>query len=366
MRGLNTLRMKLLAAMFYATLVLFVMVNASCAENPAGEPSDHLKTQAPIAEFLFIGDAFDTTFLQPTVAHREWSPARWKEEFLNMSRIGIKSLVVQWSQYDRVSFVAGRPGQDSLLQRIMAAAEETNLDMYVGLSLSQAWMKPQDLNLDLMRTELEENRALSQQIYPQLKSYQYVRGWYIPQELTDLFYVEPQRELILRFFAELTAHLRQLDPTKLVLASGYTSPAQNHLTRFKMWWMRVFDETGIDVLIFQDAAGTVAQGSWQAMYPYLEAISMIDDEYFSGDVWFLAEVFTQVDGPDVNNKPFRAVPADFKRVKQQLEMLSRFGKHMVSYSYFPYMQTGGEPDAEVLYEAYRAYVQDIVSANLQP
>ena len=346
-------------------LALFLITSSSNAEDQGKKNTNPTVGRVNIDEFLFIGDAFDVTFLQPTVAHQKWSIEQWKREFLDMRQIGLRGLVVQWSRYDRVSFVAEKSGQDSLLERIAEAAAASGLELYIGLSLSKSWSEPQNLNVGLVNAELKENKSIAKTIYAQMEKYPHFRGWYIPHELTDLFYTEDQRELILRFFFGLTNYLHQLDPLKLVLASGYTSPEKNNLVYFTMWWMRVFDKAGIDVLIFQDGAGTAAQDKWQDIYPYLEAISIIDKEYFGGDVWFLAEVFTQLDGLDINGKPFRAVPADFRRVEKQIETLGKFGKRMVSYSYFPYMRPEAGPGAAALYEAYGKYIQEKVNSNLR-
>jgi hypothetical protein len=354
-----------LAVIPCAIVTLLLMTSSSYAGYQGTKNTAPAAAPAAVDEFLFAGDAFDVTFLQPTVAHQQWSREQWKREFLQMRQLGIRSLVVQWSQYDQVSFVAGKNGHDSLLERITESAAAAGLELYIGLSLSKSWSEPHKLDIKLVNAELEENKALAKTIYARLERYPHFRGWYIPHELTDQFYSDYQQELILRFFAELSGYIRQLDPYKTVLASGYTSPENNNLVHFTMWWMGVFDKAGIDVLIFQDGAGTTAQDKWQDIYPYLEAISIIDNEYFGGDVWFLAEVFTQVDGAEINNKPFRAVPADFGRVEKQIEILGTFGKHMVSYSYFPYMRPEAGPDAARVYNAYSAYIEEKVNANMR-
>lgn len=316
-----------------------------------------------IDQFLYVGDVFDVSFLQPTVAHNAWSASQWTEEFARMQQLGTRELIVQWSQYDNVVFYSEDGKQDSLLHRVASAAAETGLDFYVGLALNSDWAKPQTLDAQKINQALKENKRVSTIIQQHFGKHPNFRGWYIPQEITDVFYTGDQRELILRFFSELTGFLREFDTLKPIIASGYTSPDKSHLVKFTIWWMSVFDRSGIDILLFQDGAGTPNQQKWDAVAPYIEAISIIDDEYFSGEVWFVAEIFTQLDGPDVNNKPFRAVPADFERISRQLKMLGRLGKKMASYAYFPYMQPNSGEPANRLYQQYKNFVENRVSNN---
>ncbi len=347
--------------LFFSLLSLFVM---STTLSQAAQQQAEQVTEAVASEFLFVGDAFDVTFLQPTVAHQQWSLKQWKEEFMVLHRLGIKALVIQWSQYDHVSFFSTTAEEESLLQRIAEASLDTGLEFYIGLSTNSAWSKPQDLNEKLINGVLEENKRVAKIIHTHFEKHPNFRGWYIPQELTDVFYTDDQRELIIGFFSELTTYLHQLAPLKAVLASGYTSPEKSHLVKFTMWWSLVFNETGIDILLFQDGVGIAKQGQWRDVIPYIEAISIIDNEFFDGDVWLVGEIFTQIDGLDINNKPFHAVSADFERVSQQIEVLSEFGKRMASYAYFPYMRPASSDRADQLYRAYRTYLQNKVKENL--
>ena len=315
-------------------------------------------------QFLFVGDVFDATFLQPTVAHKQWSTRQWADEFSRLRQLGTRSLIIQWSKHDEVTFYPEVLGQrDSLLHRVTAAAKESGIDFYIGLTLNSDWSKPQELDGMRIDAALEESKRAATIIHQQFGQRPGFLGWYIPQELTDIFYTHEQQELILTFFSRLTQMLHGLDPLKPVIASGYTAPDKSHLVKFTMWWMHVFDESGIDTLIFQDGAGMSEHKEWKSIKPYLEAISIIDDEYFSGNVWFIAEIFTQLNGPDINQQKFRADSANFDRVLQQLEMLGHFGKKIASYAYFPYMRPSHSESASRLYDKYKEFVDQRVTAN---
>lgn len=346
-------------------LALLLLVSFSVFYLPVAvaSPEQQQPGNSQVDQFLYVGDAFDVTFLQPTLAHKEWSTRQWRDEFTRLRKLGTRALVIQWSQYDMVTFYPKPGEQDSLLSRIASAAVESGLDFYTGLALNSDWAKPQTLDGRKIDRALRENKQVATSIHQHFGKHPNFLGWYIPQELTDIFYTDDQRELILGFFSELSDFLKELDTLKPILASGYTLPEKSHLVKFTMWWMRVFDESGIDTLIFQDSAGTATKQKWETITPYVEAISIIDDEYFSGDIWFVAEIFSQLDGPDINNRPFRAVPADFGRISRQLQLLGGYGKRIASYAYFPYMQPDSGEAASRLYQQYKQFVENRAANN---
>jgi len=345
---------------FLLSLICLSTFNNSLS---AATVKEQESTYSQIDQFLYIGDGVDVTFLQPTVVHEKMNIDEWTDEFARIRKLGIKELVIQWTRHDNVTFYPLQDKGDSLISRIAEAAKKVDLDLYIGLSMSSEWAKPQDLDVKMINQALQESKEAAKIIHSLFGKHPNFRGWYIPQELTDLFYTHEQQRLLLVYFSELTAYLHQLDDLKPVLASGYTSPEKSHLVKFTMWWMRVVDETGIDVLIFQDGAGTANQKEWEQILPYVEAIAIIDDDFFSGDVWFVAEVFTQIDGPGINNKPFRAIPANFNRISKQIKLLSRYGKKLASYAYFPYMQPSGGEAAASLYHNYEEFISKRVINN---
>lgn len=359
----GTRRIAMLAAGGIAFILLASAISISNPWTVQALADKHGARAERPEPFLFVGDAFDATFLQPTAAHAEWSESRWRREFARMAALGTRALIVQWSEYQDVPFHSTAGDEDAVLDRVAAAANFTGIDLYLGLALGDAWAEPQTLDGGQIARAIDDNRRVATILHQRFAVHPRFRGWYIPQELTDGFYNDEQKELILGLFAQTTALLRQLDPLKPILASGYTDPAHSHLVTFTLWWTRVFDESGIDILLFQDRAGISHGRDRKPIAPYLEAISMIDDEYFSGDVWFIAEIFTQVDGPEINGKPFRAVPAGYERVAGQLSLLGEYGKAIASYAYFPYMQSDAGPAAEELYKRYKAYVADRVKTN---
>ena len=226
----------LISAIFCVILLFITAAAALCGDKMGPVTNIESERLDGIDEFLFTGEAFEVTFLQPTVAHQSWGIEQWRSELRNLRRIGVDTLIVQWSRYDGVDFVTAGKGKEGLIELVAKTAGEFGLDLYVGLSLSKIWSQPQVLNAELVHAELEANKALAKTIYTQLGRHLHFRGWYIPHELTDVFYNDEQRELILRLMSGISGYLNRLDPMKRVIASGYTLPDKSHIVRFTLWW----------------------------------------------------------------------------------------------------------------------------------
>jgi len=44
------------------------------------------------------------TFIQLTDSHRQWNDEKWEQLFASFQKLRLKHLVVQWTEYDNVSF----------------------------------------------------------------------------------------------------------------------------------------------------------------------------------------------------------------------------------------------------------------------
>jgi hypothetical protein len=331
-----------------AAVFLLAAPAAAGSPRPAVHPAASARS---VAEGLFTGDGFEGTFLQLTVGHRARSQQQWRAELDNLSKLGFDTLVLQWSVYDDVSFIEDGGAGPSTVERILAAADEVGFDCYLGLSLRNSWWKAHEITEQFLQDELSRNIEAARRLYPRAERFRSFRGWYIPHEVTELISTEEQRDSIIGFFSGLSASLKQLNPQKSILASGYTDPRQANLVRFVLRWAEFLDRAGIDVLIFQDGAGTRGR-DWRAILPFVEAVAILDEE-FVGDIWLLAEAFDQTHGPPLNNEPFQARPARIERIREQLEALGHFRKKLIVFSYFEYMRPGDSENATQLFEAYR-------------
>jgi hypothetical protein len=333
------------------------------AMTVAPRPPRAVAPPTPVNPWLFAGDAFEGTFLQLTKEHRAWPDAQWRSELDNLRRIGIKIVIVQWSQYDDTDFALADSGK-SPVEAIAAAADEKGMDLYVGLSLRKSWGLAENFTKKYMADELDRNTQLADRLYGLLRPRASFRGWYIPHEVSDLDLANDHQAMTRAFFHKLTAHLNAIDNLKPVLASGYTDPNQSELVHFTWFWTLFLNEAGIDILLFQDGAGIARQTKPQDNLAFVDAIVTLGEEFdFNCEVWLVAETFTQTHGRPLDDQSFAADSADAARLREQLAALSKYKKRLVAYSYFDYMRPSAGEAAAHLFEDYRKFTEETASRN---
>ena len=316
-------------------------------------------------EWLFVGDAFEGTFLQLWQEHWTWTHQRWRTEFSNLRRLGMKIVIVQWVQHDDANFCTADDGQVSTLDRIVAAADEARIDLYVGLSLRTSWWSADSFRPPYMLEELRRNEKLADKLYLRLRNHESFAGWYIPHEVTDIGVDGDRQGPVLKFFADLTGHLNSLDRFKPILAAGYTDRETATLVHFVTWWTLFLRESGVDVLVFQDGAGLSRKVPWQNVLPLVDALDSVAKE-LDGEIWLVGETFSQTHGLPLDEGGFQAVPADITRVRQQIVALGRFQKRLLAYSYFDYMRPSASAEAARLFESYRQFVDETSRSASRP
>lgn len=263
----------------------------------------------------------------------------------------MKLVVIQWVQHDELDFT--RPGSDqtSPLDRAVAAADTIGIDLCIGLSLRKSWWQTEYFRTPYMQEELERNRQLATRLYPLLRGHRAFYGWYIPHEITDIGIESGDGAEVRSFFRGLTTHLNDIDPLKPILASGYTDRDRAQLVHFVTWWTMFLQDAGIDVLVFQDGAGLARKAPWTDIAQWIDALNSVVNEV-GGNLWLVGELFSQTHGQPIDDKGFQAESADFGRVRQQLDLLSKFKKRILAYSYFDYMRPSANPAAAALFDEY--------------
>jgi hypothetical protein len=110
--------------------------------------------------------------------------------------------------------------------------------------------------------------------------------------------------------------------------------------------------SGVDVVLFQDGIG-VDKLDLRHLPLYLGALKE-SVELEHGDFWVVVENFRQVEGPPIDEGPFKAVPASLPRLTRQLSIAAAHTSgELIAFSVPEYMTPLGGKDAEKLFEAYR-------------
>ncbi len=135
-----------------------------------------------------------TLFYQPQNRDAAISPARWTRTWQQARAEGYTTLVVQWTSYGESTF----GGAEGWLADTLTQADAEGLELVVGLHYDPAYPEKMVEGLGLAyhwHRWLSENREWRQKLRSEYRLP--VKGWYLPLELDDSLYREPElrREL---------------------------------------------------------------------------------------------------------------------------------------------------------------------------
>jgi hypothetical protein len=302
---------------------------------------------------------FTGTFLQLLDDHASWSAAQWEGLFASLRAVGVRDVVVQWSvngarpTYASAHFTAAPAAS---LPAVLEAARAHGLRLTLGLVHDPAYWEKIKRDPKLVRVYfhrlLLDSLAAARELVPLAAGNASFAGFYIPQEIDDRSWLEPDRQkVLLEYLTDLRAGLREIAPEMPVSISGFSNAfAEPDVLR--ELWRRLLGGSGIDQVLFQDGVG-VNKLRLEEAGIFLDAVSQAARE--AGRVFTpVVETFTQVDGPPLNDKPFEAVPASLARLEKQLDTAARVPHvGIVAFSLPEYCSPFGGPQAAALYDAYK-------------
>lgn len=297
------------------------------------------------------------TFLQLLEDHGRWQRGDWKKLFWYFERLQLKTLVIQWTVYDDLGFAPGlgsREVKNPPLETILELAEKSGIKVFVGLvHNSDYWDKiqkdPSALRGYFAR-KLQRAVSVADQLAEISGRHASFTGWYLPEEVDDVNWkASKPRQIFFSYLRDIRAHLQEISPDKKVAISGFSNAAMtpNVLEEF---WKGLLKTTGIDTVLFQDGIG-VHKLSLAQLPVYLGAVRGAALSQ-SREFQVVVEIFSQISGAPIDNKPFKAVPAPLRRIKKQLHTASRYTSSLTAFSIPEYMTPLGGPKAKQLFLDY--------------
>ena len=247
----------------------------------------------------WLADAATAMFYQPQLRDREVAAAQWPGVFAQVRGRGFDTLVVQWTQYGDAF---GDPaGHAWLLQRVREA-HAAGLRIVLGLRSDPAFFQRQEMPAasldDYLRTLARQDAEVARRWLADLGD-ESIAGWYLPMEIDDRRWREPEARQVLRDY--LVLERRQLDriASRPIYVStffaGHMAPAgyADLLAAIRRSGVRPW---------VQDGAGTGRLSRGESAV-YLAAATSCGGEGAAGVVF---EVFRQT-GAD---SAFKAVPLE--------------------------------------------------------
>ena len=318
---------------------------------------------------------FTSTFMQLWDTHATWESTRWNDLFASLRAIGITEVIVQWTtSHDSAGPASAAMAEGAQAPRraaaplrlhpalplVLQAAKAQHMQVVLGLAHDPAYWDKIKSEPELVRRYLRQlgnaslQAARAAMLLPDSK--EVVSGFYIPQEIDDKTWLEPERQNVLvEYLTNLRAGLQTAAPGLPVGISGFSN-AFAEPAMLERFWQKLLKKSGIARLLFQDGVG-VHKLRLQETGLFMAAAARAALQA-GATLTPVVEVFRQVDGPPVNDKPFRAVPAGMSGLQRQLTIASaQPHAGIAAFSLPEYCSPYGIKGAASLYAQYKAYIR---------
>jgi hypothetical protein len=301
------------------------------------------------------------TYIQPSRELAARSVEAWKSSLSAMRKLGMDTLIVQWSAENPVAYFNAPqdllpfPETCDLLERLFEAAEGGGWSIHLGLRHDPAFWRQLTASDQVLRdyflVRVSQNERVQKALLQRFGDRPEWTGYYIPEEIDDLSWRDPdRRRLIQAYVSRMTARLRANDPGRDIGIScffrGRTSP---EIFASVLRDIAVDASHPVDHLLVQDGIGV---GDPPADYVSLYFRELT--QHWKAEVpglWGVVEAFRQTSAP---SGPFTAIPADPDRVRRQIQSASGYFPKLILFTFPDYADPARSGDALKLYEGLLA------------
>lgn len=296
----------------------------------------------------------DSTFIQLWQAHLSWPVARWESLFDAFERLGVKEVVIQWSEVDGVRYFDTRAATAGPVDIILQQAERRGMHVVMGLTHdTHYWERVSQPNRASYLAERKmSNEALIAALAPRLVANRALRGWYISDEIDDLNWTAPQDNSALNTYLRgLTERLGVYSPGRGVALSGFANASTSADNLAQQWQVRLDTVPDLTQLYFQDGIG-VGKLQINKLTGHYNALAR-EMRRHGGAMVPVVETFVQVGGPPIDSASYAARPAPIARLEQQVRTARRAGK-VASFGVPEYLSPEGGEAAALAYAQWLA------------
>jgi len=256
------------------------------------------------------------------------------------------------------------------LEEILDAAASRNIKVYVGLIRSQGICAGWYANDILANEDAQETEAVVQWVNSTFPDHSAIAGWSIFNE--PFLGYETNKSFLKGFdnyYQKQVVAIRKYSKLPIVTAPSllnFDTSAGRPSTPIAIAERaeNFLENTGVNILIFQDSvgAGAVPLSSWSQPYSLKDFFNAITQKVGSDHLWADVELFTWPSSDTDNGGGYR--PTSITRLINQIKDTTSAGKRVVwiqqkflSTSDTRQLLPGREP--ERLFDAYRATYQNI-------
>lgn len=309
-------------------VVLMIALHAACDTSPAAPPR------------LAGG------FIQLQGGMLRLTPEDWSRELEAMHAAGLDTVIVQYLESGRRSYLPAGAGGPDPVGAILEFADGHGMQVFLGTKVDDGWWR---WDAAYLERSLPDRKRLAAEIDKRYGEHPSFAGWYLAEELGGG--LTPERVRLLRpYFRAQSDHCKALRDRPVAIAPYFSeaTTVEGLCTAYDA----LLDGAGIDVLMLQDGVG--ARG-WDAdlearVVPYFRMFREVCGRRGVA-LWSDLESFRRSD-------PAREtgfVPTTPERLVRQLEAEAPFVEKFVTFDFFHYMSPRRGAAQRKLYEGYVEY-----------
>lgn len=294
-------------------------------------------------------------------ALRSFTEEQWRALINDMHSIGMDTLVLMCSSLvyedsaESYAPVTVFPEPADMVCKdpidvLMDETQKLGMKVFLSAGFYGFW---EDAAGNIRSSEVKERafRAVDT-LYKHYKDHESFAGWYLPDETEAGPYFD---EAFIDFVAEYAEKLKTLTPDKPILAAPYGTNQISCDDHFVDQLKRL----KCDIVAWQDEVGVEKSTEYETG-AYYAALRRAFDKAGGPALWADLEIF-RFEGEVYESA---LLPADFERVRRQIEAISPYVDKILCYCYIGMMTKPGSiakcgfEGGEKLYEDYRREFHD--------
>ena len=283
-----------------------------------------------------------STFIQLTNDMEAWTEQDWTELFSRFEALRIGEIVLQWSEYDTWNLFPAT-------ERTLRMASQRNMRVWVGLKHDSSWWTGITYAVEPLKAYLWKvfsgQARLGEAILDTCMAYPAFAGLYLPLELDDSTWNQPQkRHILFQTFRHFRATFMARHPGIPLAISGFSNGVDSP-DAWAMFWKETALAAALNRVYVQDGVGAGKLRPQEAGL-YLEATRRAL-ESIGVETVAVVEAFIQT--PSKPGVTYAANPTTLPLLAEQVRAAAAAGIRDVAFFAVPnYMTRFGGPDAATL------------------
>lgn len=312
------------------------------SETVSEEISEEISEEVSDVEIERTWPCVTGTFVQPG-AFMSYSVKNWATHFNGLKEVGIDTFIIQWtaetpygkflniyypSELAKANKASTFSDCSTFLPRVLEAAKQTGMKVFVGLNLSDEWWSFACTNDDWNKTESSIGVQMAKEIYDLYKK-DYpdeLYGWYFAYEMFNG--MRNQEKKAGDFLNMYLDPLTELDPSMPLMLSPFVTKSGGDAKKAGEEWTKVFEVANFrdgDIFCCQDAVGA-GHITIDLLDGYFAALKKAVDTEPGLRFWANSEDFVISD----------YTPADVNRFVRQMKIAEPYVEGYVTFAYSHY------------------------------